>query len=825
MLASRSLPRAMPLQHATVNHSVLGSPGTSSLRSRYCLQIRTFRFGIWPIHVNLAAHRETRRRHRALKHRCAAGTNRRSPFDGDAFAEDLHQAMKKMASDWLETTSRCSQQWANLVEADVRCSPPSGGSSDTSGSHGRDERPGRWEMEEDESHETPRGGPQREGDTEGPKQPNRQPNKPRSSKKKKHERVSTTQELPYYIDPITNRKVLIDEEEKARWLARAEASFGPYVVPDTDEGCPPVHSNGKPPASELNEYSDVNLDDWSAPEIHSQAAAGKPLDEVDASRYVFDGSTLKSEEYALNHLPLDDPVEEDGDSGNRPTSGHVPEATSNMGAPRSELERYGPYHVEETAPQDAPSKQPNDLDQYRPTSFADTRDEDQPFQQYGDLEKYRALAYQDQDTSSAVEQDATTESLKEYDTKEQAENASEVTGKLPKMNLPEGHVFSNHYAEQDVGNRIRPPQNGNATREDLEQRMEDLNERSDAIDRDVNINLQKMRQGSRTDGHQTSFRLEPALNRRASVVKGRGLGSALAADLFSKEPQGLETSFIEECGGRQTMPIYTRAYGSEPGQVPPRSKFTTEGEPQGTRLQSPADSHYHRDPEIDGVPLSTYKGPGQSHTAAQPDEPTLYKVLVYDADTQVVSVVETTSVVQDEATPLTPTDVLPRLSHPTKFLPHLAPLQAEGFEITSGKGDVLVFRQVRPAKATKKNSRGPAINPIDMMGRPPAAVLPNAAAFVSPTGFINYDLPGVEEEEDDAEARTAFQSNINVRREEPVFSGPKADGSERKKKKKMGVGKRVLVGGVWVAGISYALTVIGEYFVTGGAEGTGPQGI
>jgi len=928
MLTSRSVPRPVFLQHAIVTNNALGSPGTSSLRSRYHLQTRTFRLGMWPFYADHISCREIRRRNRALKHKYTDAINQRLTWYGDALAEDPHQAMKRVVTKyWASTTSGDSSQWINKDEwpnqhkYDSRRARSRCDSGETSSLDSRSKRSDVWKTEVDEN---PSDQPQQAANMKTRNETGAHLKKSRSHEKNKRERNSTV-EPDYFIDPITNRKVPqrdpefveLGLESLPQTIKVYRSQFGSFVAPNADQECPPIHPNGVPPVSELSNYADPKFDDRTVTEIQSQTDSGKPSGQLEASHFVFDSSALKSEEYALNHLPLDDPIEEDGDAHNCQTScpvtekasrnadSHVSPSTAEIskdnedasssqhtlesGSLQSELERYERYIFEDPTHEGDTSKQSNDLDQYRPTSFDDIKDEDQPFQQYGDLEKYRAMTYQDFNTASTFEHDITSESLREYETKEQNDSvsgvidthSSSVSGKLPKMELPEGHIFYKHHTGENVGDVARSLRNGDKSREKLQQCMEDLSKSSDAIDREVNLNLQKMRQNS--DNHQSlshpqiftenfvrdfpeefqqswnvrqggllpgtdhsrpldspsgqelrksgsdrrrpSFKLEPALNRRASATKGRRISSALGADLYSKEPQGLETSFAEECGGRQTMPLYTRTYGSEPGQVPARSKPAVEA--QESRLKPSTDSYYDRDPEIDGIPPSGPKEPKQDHKAVQPEEPTLYKILVYDTDTQTVSVVETTSVVPDQTSPLTPTDVLPRLSHPAKFLPHFAPLQAEGFEIVSGNGDVLVFRQVRLAKAADRGGSGPLVNPIDMMGRPPAAALPNAAAFVSPTGFVNYDVPRVEEEEPSAETEPTFQSNINVRREEPVFSGPKTDGNRKdgKKSKKMGVGKRVLIGGVWVAGISYALGVITEYFVTGGSDGTGPTGI
>jgi hypothetical protein len=233
---------------------------------------------------------------------------------------------------------------------------------------------------------------------------------------------------------------------------------------------------------------------------------------------------------------------------------------------------------------------------------------------------------------------------------------------------------------------------------------------------------------------------------------------------------------------------------------------------------------------------------GNEETIALTAEPILYKILAYDPTMQSISTAETTSIVPDSSGALTPAEVLLRLSNPAKFFPHFQPLQSEGYEIVSGSGDVLVFRKVRPGAPTNsmtdhdreewtllsKGSRFEskaipsgkiqsynATNPIDGMQSSPIAATGN---FASPTGFVNHDLPGVSD--------PPFKSNIDVRREETVFSGKRnwGDESESSRRKERGKFKKVLIGGAWVAAASYALGVVAEFFKTGGADGKGPEG-
>ncbi|KAH6716984.1 hypothetical protein BKA61DRAFT_316159 [Leptodontidium sp. MPI-SDFR-AT-0119] len=212
---------------------------------------------------------------------------------------------------------------------------------------------------------------------------------------------------------------------------------------------------------------------------------------------------------------------------------------------------------------------------------------------------------------------------------------------------------------------------------------------------------------------------------------------------------------------------------------------------------------------------------------ANTPEPTLYRILAYDPTMQSVSTAETTSIVPDSSDSLTPAEVLLRLSNPSKFFPHFESLQSQGYEIVAGSGDVLVFRKVRsgapvlpkvdtPAEAHEKavsQERRRVTNPIDGMQSTPIT-----GDFASPTGFVNYDLPRGSE--------VPFKSNIDMRREEPVFSGRRnwEDEAEEDRPKAKGRGKRLLVGAAWVAACSYAVGVVSEFFRTGGMDGKGPQG-
>lgn len=299
-------------------------------------------------------------------------------------------------------------------------------------------------------------------------------------------------------------------------------------------------------------------------------------------------------------------------------------------------------------------------------------------------------------------------------------------------------------------------------------------------------------------------------------------------DPYSKEPQGLETSYANECAlnqGEGDLSASVSSYSTpNPKEVSQEAALVRE-------LQRIYEDKYgtidliHRQASEASSPAQPVDVDTAEALKSNSDkqEPTAYKILAYDPTMQSISIAETTSIVPDSASTLTPAEVLLRLSNPTKFFPHFQPLQAEGYEIVSGSGDVLVFRKVRMAGPPGMKSESSTsyqdrtrktTNPIDGMQSRPVAATGN---FASPTGFVNYDRP--------VPSDPPFKSNIDVRREEPVFSGKSSwsEGAEAPKRKRPSLAKRVLVGSAMVGGCSYAIGVVAEYFKSGGADGLGPQ--
>jgi hypothetical protein len=355
-------------------------------------------------------------------------------------------------------------------------------------------------------------------------------------------------------------------------------------------------------------------------------------------------------------------------------------------------------------------------------------------------------------------------------------------------------------------------------------------------------------------------RIQTSLERQETQPRNK---LKVEKDPYTKEPKGLEVSYIKECAdqGEPEPAIYVSSYGSPPAEndratdsLLNTKKIGAEKNKDFINLAREVRSIYEdaygpiqagiaQSPVNDSSKVSSAQAeplkatassapnPGTPAQPVTPAEPILYKILAYDPTMQTINTAETTSIVTDTSAALTPAEVLLRLSNPSKFFPHFQPLQAEGYEIASGSGDVLVFRKVRdgpsidpvapakeiPAEPVSRPARR-FTNPIDGM----QTIRPATGNFASPTGFVNHNFP-----EEDIEEFPRFNSHIDVRREEDVFTGGHGawKGKTRSEKKKMSTGKKLLFGAAWVAAASYSVGVVTEYFVTGGADGLGADRI
>ncbi|KAG6004079.1 hypothetical protein E4U21_001424 [Claviceps maximensis] len=421
------------------------------------------------------------------------------------------------------------------------------------------------------------------------------------------------------------------------------------------------------------------------------------------------------------------------------------------------------------------SKNYQDLAKYQPSSF-DSFDKKYPVhpeeasKAYDDLSAYKSVMYNESDDKAVEEADplTRTSSLEAFDnsnTETQPQTAAEIRRDVlqrafcdsKRTTLTGNYVrdfpeeFATTWNTSNSGSKSTLLPSNLATELPPSKASSALEcEKEDA-------DISSMDESFPSEMADEAPKLQPALDRHFSGTSGRKpLLSAtmdrtektrLEEDPYSKRPQGLELSYIEADSTDHTAcPTFVRHYNN--GR---QSKERKLGEPE--------------------------------------EQPVMYKMLAYDANTQSMSVAETCSGVHDTSTPATPAEVLLRVSNPSKFFPYFSTLQAEGYEIASGSGDVLVFRKVRGGTAFN-DAPGSTVNPIDMMGS-----RSGANNFASPTGYVNYELPQFR-----ACAGQAQEDNLE----------------KKKREKKRGLGRKVVLGTAWVAGTAYVVSMAGEYLSTGG---------
>jgi len=172
-----------------------------------------------------------------------------------------------------------------------------------------------------------------------------------------------------------------------------------------------------------------------------------------------------------------------------------------------------------------------------------------------------------------------------------------------------------------------------------------------------------------------------------------------------------------------------------------------------------------------------------------------YRVLAYDPSTMQVTIADTETSLAPSDEILRPSQVLPRLSNPAKFLPYFEEMRNKGYEIVSGGGDILVFRKFPDPE--KKPSDKPSLETKeygDINMDPVTKYLDEKYTLLSaqPTQNSSTETPKTETETP-RKQRSAFNNAI----------------------------RRMLFTGTAAAGTCYALGVVTEYFRTGGSDGRG----
>ncbi|KAH8681039.1 hypothetical protein BX600DRAFT_429011 [Xylariales sp. PMI_506] len=840
-ITSQSMPRAAPLQLRVAGTRVLAPVGSSMLKLHHCHQIRAYRHGMWSSYIDPEFHRDIRRRHRSLKYKYVETLSQRLSWKHPV-QEASKVALRHVAlSYWYPGSSNCGSRFVSTNE---------------SANHARRRTHARAQQSAQEERRVYSTITSFGHDTGT------------------YPKVQAVEE-EYVIDPITNRKVVRktygspdDADAPTDTFKSYRSQFTTFASSDNEatDTMQPIFSDGPPPVDELRKYkqgpeAQVQSEEYALNHLPPEDGAEEQYE--DLHKY----EALKHDEISISSESATEAYE---DLSEYKPYMHNEEATSKSDSPEvyedlhkytpylhgedvaneqadhqyNDLHKYGAYRYEEDVRADEAHPKYDDLHQYKSTHLTDEIKND-PTPPGQDLKQYQPYLYDEEKLGRAVaEPTSEYDDLHKYENVELSEPISgkedgpfEQYGDLDKYKAFIVKELEDKAAlEYDAATESLNPDTGESgARKALERSMYDHIVASDAADREASASVKRVRtatqtgtledtatQGiprvadedvvqSRAQGEEKEYselrsqaanasRLGSALD-RTSKSNNRPLSDEQRmqayADPYSKNPQGLETSYARESSSE---PPFVKMYGTLEERLEDHVRETVIEQASPVSLES----------------LVEEIAPSRSETVPTALS-TVYKILAYDEATQDVNIVETSSVVPDPAVALTPAEALLRLSHPTKFLPHFAPLQAEGFEIVSGNDHILIFRKVRDPPAKPPGGR-PAVNPIDMMGR--STALPNAAAFASPTGFVNYEVPEVEQVQS-----PTFRSNIDVRREEPVFSGAKPASAEAPRPAKRGsVTKRVLIGGAWVAGVSYALGVVSEFFITGGLDGKGPTG-
>ncbi|KKK17596.1 hypothetical protein AOCH_005758 [Aspergillus ochraceoroseus] len=182
------------------------------------------------------------------------------------------------------------------------------------------------------------------------------------------------------------------------------------------------------------------------------------------------------------------------------------------------------------------------------------------------------------------------------------------------------------------------------------------------------------------------------------------------------------------------------------------------------------------------------------------DAPTsteVYRVFAYDPSSLQVTEAETSSSRQLKKDILHPTEVLSSLNNPAKFLPCLDRMHVGGYEIVSGGGDILVFKKaLRSGSQDVDRSQTRTSSQEEFMGDEPTT----HAASHQHNG-LGLGMP--------ADRPSSNHSPCDN-------TSPKSGPSELLRK--------MLVGSTATAATVYAISIVAEYFRTGGEDGRGIDG-
>lgn len=205
------------------------------------------------------------------------------------------------------------------------------------------------------------------------------------------------------------------------------------------------------------------------------------------------------------------------------------------------------------------------------------------------------------------------------------------------------------------------------------------------------------------------------------------------------------------------------------------------------------DEATHSSPNMDQV--NAANGMSANPTAT----PEIYHVLAYDPSTFQMTHAETGSSTRATNESFHPAEVLPLLNNPAKFMPYISKMHADGYEIVSGSGDVLVFRRGSTPSAPSDmrefdaNLRDESLlNEIEKIREP----MSEGASPPNPSSASGKSSDEHSTQSESTKNESRFGRTV----------------------------RRMFISGAATAATCYAIGVVVEYFRTGGQDGRGIDG-
>ncbi|KAI9044248.1 uncharacterized protein KD926_001478 [Aspergillus affinis] len=205
----------------------------------------------------------------------------------------------------------------------------------------------------------------------------------------------------------------------------------------------------------------------------------------------------------------------------------------------------------------------------------------------------------------------------------------------------------------------------------------------------------------------------------------------------------------------------------------------------------------------------------QSASLKDPQFAETYRVLAYDPSTLQITHAEASTSLHRMNEAHHPSEILSRLDNPAKFLPYFERMHADGYEITSGGEDILVFRKV----FGKPEYTGSALGQIASEAQEIKAQLRNEPLLEKESTkepeSVSKQYPKSDNKDAgsaDPPGPSASDGGSTRRGKADSFKSESVIGS---------VVRRMFISGAATAATCYAIVVVVEYFRTGGEDGLG----